>query len=263
MKRRPGGWVGVSPAKRGHKCFHGGRGLGEGLTVRGLDHVNGPGHSRCPWLQLYTYLQQMVPLHGNPLQYSCQENSTDRRAWRAVVHGVGHDWATNTHPHLPICLSPLTYQALPILVSSAQKASLSWAGQAIGKQTPEDVAHIMVIREGMWLPREPSRHGQSMWPKQRGDSRRAEAPGAPSLSILRPASAQRSQKVILTEGLSWWSRALQGDVGSAPCLGTKTPQALEQLSPCAITKDLAQCNKDWKQSNKVKKKFFLIKIKKK
>lgn len=148
------------------------------------------------------------------------------------------------------------YQALPILVSSAQKASLSWAGQAIGKQTPEDVVHIMVIRGVMWLLTEPFRHGQSMWPKQRGDSRRAEAPGAPSLSTLRPASAQRSQKVVLTEGLSWWPSALQADVGPVPCLGTKIPQALEQLSPPALTKDLAHCNEDWRQSNN----FFLIKI---
>ena len=26
--------------------------------------------------------------HGNPLQYSCLENSTDRRTWRATVLGV-------------------------------------------------------------------------------------------------------------------------------------------------------------------------------
>ena len=26
--------------------------------------------------------------HGNPLQYSCQENSMDRGAWWATVHGV-------------------------------------------------------------------------------------------------------------------------------------------------------------------------------
>ena len=26
--------------------------------------------------------------HGNPLQYSCLENSTDRGAWQATVHGV-------------------------------------------------------------------------------------------------------------------------------------------------------------------------------
>ena len=28
--------------------------------------------------------------NGNPLQSSCQENSMDRRAWRAAVHGVTH-----------------------------------------------------------------------------------------------------------------------------------------------------------------------------
>ena len=36
--------------------------------------------------------------NGNPLQYSCLENPTDRGAWGATVHGVtkdvGHDWAT-------------------------------------------------------------------------------------------------------------------------------------------------------------------------
>ena len=35
--------------------------------------------------------------NGNLLQYSCLENSMDRGAWQAVVHGVervGHDWAT-------------------------------------------------------------------------------------------------------------------------------------------------------------------------
>ena len=26
--------------------------------------------------------------HGNPLQYSCLENPTNRGAWQAVVHGV-------------------------------------------------------------------------------------------------------------------------------------------------------------------------------
>ena len=26
--------------------------------------------------------------HGNPLQYSCLENSTDRGAWQATAHGI-------------------------------------------------------------------------------------------------------------------------------------------------------------------------------
>ena len=41
------------------------------------------------------------PWGGNPLQYSCLENPTDREAWQATVHGVtrvGHDWATKPPP---------------------------------------------------------------------------------------------------------------------------------------------------------------------
>ena len=30
--------------------------------------------------------------NGNPLQYSCLENSTDREAWWATVHGVTKSW---------------------------------------------------------------------------------------------------------------------------------------------------------------------------
>ena len=41
--------------------------------------------------------------HGNPLQCSCLENPTDRGAWRATVHGVRYDWATNTSlPAIPL-----------------------------------------------------------------------------------------------------------------------------------------------------------------
>ena len=30
--------------------------------------------------------------NGNPLQYSCLENPTDRGAWCATVHGVNRSW---------------------------------------------------------------------------------------------------------------------------------------------------------------------------
>ena len=39
--------------------------------------------------------------NGNPLQYSCLENSMDKGAWQATVHGVarvGHDLATKPPP---------------------------------------------------------------------------------------------------------------------------------------------------------------------
>ena len=38
--------------------------------------------------------------NGNPLQYSYLENTMDRGAWQATIHGVTksrHEWRTNTH----------------------------------------------------------------------------------------------------------------------------------------------------------------------
>ena len=39
--------------------------------------------------------------NGNPLQYSCLENPTDRRAWWATVHGVAQSWKRQ-HTHIPL-----------------------------------------------------------------------------------------------------------------------------------------------------------------
>ena len=47
--------------------------------------------------------------NGNPLQYSCLENPTDRGAWQATVHGVarvGHDLATKP----PLYSNSLSFQ---------------------------------------------------------------------------------------------------------------------------------------------------------
>ena len=51
--------------------------------------------------------------HGDPLQYSCLENSMDRGAWRATVHGITDSWTrltdthTHTHTHTHGLVSPL------------------------------------------------------------------------------------------------------------------------------------------------------------
>ena len=37
-------------------------------------------------------------VNGNPLQYSCQGNSMDRRAWQATVCGLAQSWTgLSTH----------------------------------------------------------------------------------------------------------------------------------------------------------------------
>ena len=41
--------------------------------------------------------------NGNPLQYSCQENSKDRGAWQAAIHGVTKSWTQlSIHTHAPL-----------------------------------------------------------------------------------------------------------------------------------------------------------------
>ena len=47
--------------------------------AREMDSVPGPGRSTRGG-------------HGNPLQYSCLENPTDRGAWWTAVHGVTKSW---------------------------------------------------------------------------------------------------------------------------------------------------------------------------
>ena len=48
--------------------------------------------------------------NGNPLQYSCLENSTDRGGWWTTVQGVPKCWTclnththTHTHTHTGLC----------------------------------------------------------------------------------------------------------------------------------------------------------------
>ena len=53
-----------------------------------------PGSGRCPGGG-----------NGNPLQYSCLENSMDRGAWWATAHGVAKSWTRLRHEHMNKCSS--------------------------------------------------------------------------------------------------------------------------------------------------------------
>ena len=44
--------------------------------------------------------------NGNPLQYSCLENSIDRGAWQATVHGVTESWTCQVASVMSNSLQP-------------------------------------------------------------------------------------------------------------------------------------------------------------
>ena len=71
---------------------YGGQGAGGfrgALVVKNLpanaadirDAVSVPGLGRSPGIG-----------HGNPLQYSCLENTMDGGDWRAMIHGITESW---------------------------------------------------------------------------------------------------------------------------------------------------------------------------
>ena len=60
-----------------------------------LFHSKSPGWGRCP-----------EGGNGNPLRFSCLQNSMDRGAWRAIIHRVAKSWtqlkqlSTHIHTHI-------------------------------------------------------------------------------------------------------------------------------------------------------------------
>ena len=71
--------------------------------------------------------------NGNPLQYSCLENCTDRGAWQATVHGVAKsqtwlsNWThTDTHTHTHTHTTALAQLDSTVPVPSAPSSSLEW-----------------------------------------------------------------------------------------------------------------------------------------
>ena len=47
---------------------------------------------RETWVQSLGWKDPLKGEPGNPLQYSCLENSMDREAWWAIVHRVAKSW---------------------------------------------------------------------------------------------------------------------------------------------------------------------------
>ena len=69
--------------------------------------------------------------NGNPLQYSCLENSMDRGAWWATVHGVAKSrtWLSDSHTHT--YTHTHTHITVIILNLAKVKCSISFLDQLI------------------------------------------------------------------------------------------------------------------------------------
>ena len=65
--------------------------------------------------------------NGNPLQYSCLENSTDRGAWRATVHGVAEELDTTKQLKNNNGINRPIHGLLTFLGNFSMKAQ-PWAG---------------------------------------------------------------------------------------------------------------------------------------
>ena len=83
--------------------------------------------------------------NGYPLQYSCLENSKDRRAWPATVspwgHRVGHNWTINTFTLFTYSLDGRPQQAA--LMSEIQHPRLSL--------TPDLDSRKLVAEGYVWM----------------------------------------------------------------------------------------------------------------
>ena len=66
--------------------------------------------------------------NGNPLQHSRLENSMDRRAWKATVHGVAKNWTRLSELHTRMLLDCNGSIALEAYVSKPKSKAFdaSW-----------------------------------------------------------------------------------------------------------------------------------------
>ena len=74
--------------------------------------------------EIYTEARSPGGGHGSPLEYSCLENSMDRGAWWASVHGITKSW---TWPKWFSTHTPCTKLKCQFLWHSCSEVVLKWA----------------------------------------------------------------------------------------------------------------------------------------
>ena len=117
-------------------------------ACRAGDPCSIPGSGRCPGEG-----------NGNPLQYSCLENSMDRGAWQATVHGVAKSQTrlNNCHSsltHDQLLNHKLCFRSVKVLVTQSirlfgisQTRTLEWVAISFsrGSSQPRDRTQVPCI----------------------------------------------------------------------------------------------------------------------
>ena len=113
--------------------------------------------------------------NGNPLQYSCLENSVNRGAWQAIVHGVAKSqtWLSHSHTHCTL-LSLALLLSLPLLWPQRDRHAV-----------PSHIAHWSHLQPPP--PLSPLLQGP-MWP-----STEARVSVSPGTEAGRPHWCEKSQ----------------------------------------------------------------------
>ena len=80
---------------------------------------------QCEWLRFNLWVRKFPQSsgYGNPLQYSCLENSVVRGTWRATVHGVQrviNYWMTKVLSKQFLCCCLIHTLSFKVLLSSVQ-----------------------------------------------------------------------------------------------------------------------------------------------
>ena len=98
------------------------------------------------WFFLHTFREG----NGNQFQYSCLENSLDRGAWWATVHGgcrVGQDLVTiihSVHHHLGLLAFQTSLYSLPQQLNSFLSLS---AHHAMGSKNLDSVTVVFFAKQ--------------------------------------------------------------------------------------------------------------------
>ena len=88
--------------------------------------------------------------NGNALQYSCQENPMERRAWWATVHGVakGRSQPSNFHSYSGIFLSP--QKEWNNVICSSMDRPNHYHTQSVRKRKPYTIWHHLHVESKTW-----------------------------------------------------------------------------------------------------------------